>query len=63
MNWEQASKYHLTCGPWTISKCFVRGKPVYQLWRQGQFVATGRLDELKNTASSGSKVAKAQNMV
>lgn len=63
MNWKQAGKYHITCGHWTISKAIVGGKPVYSLWRAGQFVAIGGLDELKTTASGGQAVAKPQNMV
>jgi len=53
VRWKQKSKYHLQNGNHTICKVCLSGKWIYELWKregnkQGEFIATGKLEDLKN---------------
>ena len=49
----QNQQYYLQNGHYTICKVCLSGKWIYELWKregnkQGEFIATGKLEDLKN---------------
>ncbi len=38
MEWERASKYSQSCGPWRLGASRVQGKLIYGLWRGSELI-------------------------
>ena len=43
--WNQESKYHWRCQPWSIALCFIDGCSMYVLSKDGEEKATLYTDE------------------